>query len=145
MRPLSKLDQFVDSEHGPCLDGRLSSFSLVPEEHRTEARRMVADAGALDSDLAHGLCLFRFVKRYVSPGNSASGFALKISYMASALAAPKSRLCGKNVGKWPLMASRSLLPTHRKAEKPKSPATGKRSVGLGDITPARRISVRGAC
>lgn len=55
---LSKLDQFVDSEHGPCLDGRLSSFPLVPEEHRTEARRMVADAGALDNGLAHALCLY---------------------------------------------------------------------------------------
>lgn len=55
---MSRLDQFVDDEHGPCLDGRLSSFSLVPEEHRTEARRRVVEAGALDDGLAHGLCLY---------------------------------------------------------------------------------------
>jgi hypothetical protein len=55
---LSRLDQFVDDENGPCLDGRLSSFSLVPEGHRAEARRMVIDAGALDDGLAHALSLY---------------------------------------------------------------------------------------
>ncbi len=55
---LSKLDQFVDSEHGPCLDGRLSSFTLVPEEHRAEARHLIAEADALDEGLAHGLSLY---------------------------------------------------------------------------------------
>ena len=55
---LSGLDQFVDDEHGPCLDGRLSSFSLVPEEHRSEARQIVAEVGALDDGLAHALCLY---------------------------------------------------------------------------------------
>lgn len=55
---LSKLDQLVDSEHGPCLDGRLSSFALVPEEHRAEARRLMAEVDALDDGLAHGLSLY---------------------------------------------------------------------------------------
>lgn len=55
---LSKLDQFVDSEHGPCLDGRLSSFALVPEEHRAEARRRMAEMNALEDGLAHGLGLY---------------------------------------------------------------------------------------
>lgn len=55
---LSQLDQFVDDEHGPCLDGRLSSFLLMPEEYRAEARRMIVEAGALPDGLAHGLCLY---------------------------------------------------------------------------------------
>jgi hypothetical protein len=55
---LSELDQLVDSEHGPCLDGRLSRFALVPEDRRGEARRMIAEAEALDDGLAHGLSLY---------------------------------------------------------------------------------------
>jgi hypothetical protein len=41
-------------------------------------------------------------------------FALEAGGMASALAAPKSRLCGKNVGKRPFLASRRLLNANEK-------------------------------
>jgi hypothetical protein len=51
---LDALDEFVPTD-GPCLDGTIAAFSLLPEEHRAEARSRFAAADGLNPDFANAL------------------------------------------------------------------------------------------
>jgi hypothetical protein len=59
-RPLAVLDAYVPAEETRVIDGRLSTFALVPEDRRHEAREHLRREfpEALPSALGHALCLF---------------------------------------------------------------------------------------
>ena len=58
--PLDVLDEFVPSEETDVLDGRISRFSLVPEDRRAEARTALREQApfALPEALGHAFALY---------------------------------------------------------------------------------------
>ena len=71
-RALDALDEFVPAD-GPCLDGTVSAFSLVPDEHRAEARARLTAAGGLRPDFCQRTGPLPGLPRELAPRRLARG------------------------------------------------------------------------